>query len=171
MEGSSRRDALKGAFVLAAGAIGLGPAARAATRLAPADEQAASPVFELQATGIRAEGLAFAQAPRLGDRYTLRGELASPEGGLAGTFAATVVAAGRQGAVASAVESHWFVLADGAIFGMGTRTPGTSDAFAVVGGTGRFAGASGTYTVVAAPLGLGGDGTGRFIFRLTQGVR
>ena len=71
---------------------------------------------------------------------------------------------------ASSVEVHSFNLDEGTILGMGTSKPGRSDEniYAVLGGTGQYAGASGTYTARQHPAEQGGDGTAEFQFRLSQ---
>lgn len=68
----------------------------------------------------------------------------------------------------ASTQSHVFHLDDGTIVGMGSGThDDRPDDFAVVGGTGRFARATGTYRARIAPIGLGGDGTGDIHFDLT----
>jgi hypothetical protein len=58
---------------------------------------------------------------------------------------------------------HRIDLGDGGLIGMG---PGTlADAtFVILGGTGRYQGASGTYHAVQRPRETGGDGTATFTF-------
>ena len=52
--------------------------------------------------------------------------------------------------------------------GSGTTLPGVADnEFAIVGGTGRYAGARGTYLARRDPLEFGGDGTASFEIDLT----
>jgi hypothetical protein len=46
---------------------------------------------------------------------------------------------------ASNLEFQTFQLQDGTLFGIGTTAAGSDRAFAVLGGTGRFAGARGSY--------------------------
>ena len=49
----------------------------------------------------------------------------------------------------------------------GTGTAGQSDgAFAITGGTGRYAGVQGTYVARQQHADLGGDGTAEFVFTL-----
>jgi hypothetical protein len=64
---------------------------------------------------------------------------------------------------------HHFNLTDGTIIGMGT-TQDFRDAesvHAILGGTGRYEGASGSYVARQSPLDLGGDGTAKFDFTIT----
>jgi len=58
---------------------------------------------------------------------------------------------------------HRIDLGDGGLIGMG---PGVLDdaTFVIVGGTGRYEGASGTYHAVQRPRETGGDGTATFTF-------
>lgn len=61
---------------------------------------------------------------------------------------------------------HSFDLGDGLLLGMGTGSL-AEGVFAVVGGTGKHAGAVGSYTAVQSPRDLGGDGTAVFAFTFT----
>jgi hypothetical protein len=63
------------------------------------------------------------------------------------------------------LEYHSFNLQKGTILGLGTGTGGGESMFAIVGGTGSYAGARGTYVAHQLPRELGGDGTAEF--RLT----
>lgn len=179
MTRSSRRDALKGGLGLAIASIGLAPAARAVTHKAPSGKSLASrSAFVLQATNVRPVGLEFGRRPDIGDRYTLVGDLREGVRGAAlGEFFANVVALERAGAVAPgptlAMHSHVLKFADGVLFGMGTVSTGeAADAFAIIGGSGQFAGVTGTYLATLRPLALGGDGSARFDVQLTgEGVR
>ena len=58
---------------------------------------------------------------------------------------------------------HRIDLGDGGLIGVG---PGTLDdaTFVIVGGTGRYLGAAGTYHAVQRPREHGGDGTATFTF-------
>ena len=71
---------------------------------------------------------------------------------------------GRVGfAAPTSLQTHHFVLPSGTLVGTGTGSHGeTADAFVVVGGTGSFSGARGTYTALQRHLGLGGDGSGTY---------
>ena len=65
------------------------------------------------------------------------------------------------------VESHAFRLPDGTIHGMGTAD-GADSVFAIVGGTGRYVGARGSYTARHMPIELGGDGSAAFTMTFTR---
>lgn len=70
---------------------------------------------------------------------------------------------------ANAMEMHHFNLTDGTIVGMGTvgGFHDTQSVHAVIGGTGRYEGAAGSYVARQSPLDLGGDGTAEFSFTIT----
>jgi hypothetical protein len=75
--------------------------------------------------------------------------------------------------VGSGAELQTFNLAGGSIFGMGTppaRGEGVAT-FAILGGTGSFAGATGTYTQEQRPTDRGGDGTARFEFTFANSYK
>jgi hypothetical protein len=68
----------------------------------------------------------------------------------------------------ASLEHHTFTLAGGSIMGTGATRPGldSEDEFAIVGGTGRYAGARGTYIVRQSHQEFGGDGTAVITFKL-----
>lgn len=104
-----------------------------------------------------------------GDRAAVFGELMSG-GRKVGEFYSTSVFVGAPMGLsphaATYVESHHFNLEGGTLLGSGTSRPLGAAEFSVVGGTGRYAGASGTYAAVQNPIETGGDGTARFTFNL-----
>lgn len=111
-----------------------------------------------------------------GDRLTTYGELLdAPGGNKIGEFYASgfhMQAPLGVGAVGTGrIELHTFSLSDGTIMGMGLAAAGTGSesAFTILGGTGRYAGARGTYTARQRPQELGGNGTAEFTFELIQG--
>jgi uridine phosphorylase len=63
---------------------------------------------------------------------------------------------------------HHFNLGDGTIVGMGTvgGLRDTESVHAIIGGTGRYEGASGSYVARQSPLDLGGDGSAHFTFTM-----
>ena len=65
-----------------------------------------------------------------------------------------------------AFHLHTFDLAEGTILGIGANRL-EDGSYAIVGGTGRYAGASGTYTARQFLRELGGDGTAEFTLNLT----
>ena len=109
-----------------------------------------------------------------GERLAGCGELlSSPDGEKVGEFYSTCIfvaapfGAGPQAALT--VEHHTFNLDGGTISGMGTTTadnPDGESVFAIVGGTGRFAGVTGSYVARQGFREMGGDGSADFTFTL-----
>lgn len=87
-----------------------------------------------------------------------------------GDFFATYYRLSAPGKVAhhepGSLELHTFVFSDGTIVGSGVATAATQSEgqFAIVGGTGRYLGATGAYVARQSPIELGGDGTAHFTF-------
>ncbi|HWI61913.1 MAG TPA: hypothetical protein VNT75_08755 [Symbiobacteriaceae bacterium] len=110
---------------------------------------------------------------RTGDRLSCYGELLTePDGEPMGHFLAACfcpeVPAGFGNVAAVTMEMHTFTFPDGAIMGQGVAAPGGGGRFAVVGGTGKYAGARGFYTALQEPLEWGGSGRAEFVFALTD---
>ncbi len=112
--------------------------------------------------------------PQPGERSAAFGQLLNaPAGEKVGEFYASSFAFGAPfgpGQVAaSAMEMHHFNLADGTIVGMGTigGFHDVTSVHAIIGGTGRYEGATGSYTARQSPVELGGDGTADFTFKIT----
>jgi len=101
------------------------------------------------------------RAPRPDEPRTPKGRIVDADGKHLGTFKAANVL-GYSGAL----QLQTFDLVDGTIVGIGAggvhETP-----FAIVGGTGRYVGASGTYVGRQSPRELGGDGTAEFELTFT----
>jgi hypothetical protein len=111
------------------------------------------------------------QTPAVGDRLTTFGELLDRPGSEAiGEFHAASFSTGSpfvSGPYATGcVEVHTFSLRDGTIIGMGSTAGGNAE-FAIVGGTGRYLGAGGSYVARQHQLDLGGDGSAEFRFTFT----
>ena len=162
----SRRSMLKRSLVLAAGAIGIGAAAK--------DTRAAAPILaipqELRLHGrhwrIDTPGRRPGEALRLGDQAAISGELLDrPNGKVLGQFfgsrLAVQAAHGGHARADAGVEVHTFVFPTGTIVGMGTSLHGEAT-FAVVGGTGVYAGAQGSYVAKQRLREQGGNGTAEF---------
>jgi hypothetical protein len=129
--------------------------------------------LSLSARDLR--GLGQQRGPRRdepGDRIVAPATVLDTEGGEVGLFYSSAVVIGSakgQTAVAT-LEDHRFELGDGVIVGNGLAGhPGEPAEFAVVGGTGRYLAARGSYTIVQRPYHLGGDGTASFAFDLLNG--
>lgn len=163
MSGHSRRNVLKSGLLVAAGALGITGAreARAASRPLPDELRLYGRSWRLDAPGRRS-----GESIRPGDSGTVTGELLEARDGRSlgqffGSRLAVQSAPGGNVRADASVEVHTFVLPRGTIVGMGTALPGAS-VFAVVGGTGDFAGASGSYTAVQRLHEHGGNGTAEF---------
>jgi hypothetical protein len=92
---------------------------------------------------------------------TPSGRIVDARGIELGTFhAANLAGSGR------ALQLQTFDLVDGTILGIGAAGIHESP-FAIVGGTGRYVGVSGTYVASQSPRELGGDGTAEFTLTLT----
>jgi hypothetical protein len=90
----------------------------------------------------------FNSPPLIGDQFSFTSEVLTRSGKRAGSFAATCVFA--RGGVKSLVLCHGFYsLKGGQIFGMAKGTEGATTEIAIVGGTGAYAGVSGTATEVS----------------------
>ena len=73
-------------------------------------------------------------------------------------------------AAASSLEIHTFALEAGSIHGLGMVARGTEGHFLILGGTGRYAGARGSYVAHQHVRELGGDGTSEFHLTLALTV-
>ncbi len=163
-----------GAVAGAVGLAGLGERIRSAP-LAAADSTSPT-AFVLRGTDwhLSAPGLRRGELPKRGDVVSVFGSLT--KAGLVsdtGSFVASVQhldTPGSHGPYAlEQLETHTFRLGDGTIVGVGTTTPGAESVFAIVGGTGRYLGVTGSYTAIQSPLETGGDGTAEFNFTLHSG--
>jgi hypothetical protein len=169
---TTRGGALKRLLLLAGGAAGGLAGGRA---LVGRGEPAAAPVPRPATATAPAEHVLYGRDWRLGSHAaehgkapvpherTPKGRLVDAGGRELGTFrAANMLGAG------GALQLQTFDLADGTIVGVGSA--GVHDkAFAIVGGTGRYAGVSGTYVARQSPRELGGDGTAEFRLNLMTG--
>ena len=165
---TTRGGALTRLLLLAGGAVGVGVAGRRA--LGRDGEAAAVPA----ATGRSTTNLVlYGRDWRLGshltepgkrptsqDQQTPRGRIVDAAGRDLGTFkAANMLGYG------GVLQLQTFDLVEGTIVGIGSAGV-HENPFAIVGGTGSFAGASGTYVAKQAPREFGGDGTAEFILTL-----
>jgi hypothetical protein len=110
--------------------------------------------------------------PSKGDSYSVYGELlTSPDGDKCGEFYSACLAIDSPfqvtGQGIGSLEIHTLVLAGGSIVAMGAGG-GAERSFAIVGGTGKYAGARGSYTANQDTYGLGGRGTAAFKLRLLE---
>jgi hypothetical protein len=167
---ATRRSVLRGGL-LAAAAAGL-----AGLVGVKEGTPANSSGFKLFGTGWRlsAPDLQRGVLPKRGDLVSIAGRLASEMGGEpVGEFYASVLhldtSAGHGPYASAQQETHTFHLPGGTLVGLGTTVAGQDGAFAIVGGTGRYAGVTGSYIGRQSPLDIGGDGTAEFTFTLIHG--
>lgn len=163
---TTRRSAVSRAMLALAGLVGLG-AAGARADLAPAVEPGAIVLYGRNwrtSRGRRGELLSE------GDRISVRGDLIDGVQGVSvGEFyaAAFAIGGGSHPAHGERLELHTFKLREGTIIGSGTA--GQLDGvFAILGGTGRYAGARGTYVARQRHRDFGGDGSAEFVLSLTR---
>lgn len=177
---ATRRTILRSGLLAAgavAGAVGLAGLGQR-IRGAPAVAADGTPLttFVLRGTEwhLSAPGLRRGDLPKRGDVVSVFGSV-SRDGVLSdsGSFVASVQHLDTPGShgpyAAEQLETHTFRLGDGTIVGVGTARPGDESVFAIVGGTGRYLGVTGSYTAVQSPLEVGGDGTAEFRFTLHSG--
>lgn len=172
-----RRKLLKQAAALVGGAAGI---SLIGTGLESSPVKAGPLVMSLHGSDWRltAPDRRRGVLPNQGERSASFGQLWDTAGGTkAGEFYASSFTFGAPfgpgPAAAAQMEMHHFNLPDGTIVGMGT-IPGFHDVesvHAIIGGTGRYEGASGSYTARQSPIELGGDGTASFTFTIhTRGA-
>jgi hypothetical protein len=169
----ARRGLLKRCLAFVGGGLGvglLGKEARAETKPAAGGTQQLTMRLSGRSWQLYGTDHKTGRAPRTGERLTTFGELVDHASGEStGEFHAAILATASpfdHGQVATgSMEMHTFKLEDGTLIGMGTTAAG-NESFAVVGGTGRYAGASGAYTAQQRPYDLGGDGSAEFDFTL-----
>ena len=165
---TSRRSVLGRGLALVAGVVGFGAAgaAEAATPKAQGKEFLLhGRNFHLHNPSKRA-----GMVPKSGDRHSAYGELLDrPNGKVVGQFSAahlthdTPFTAG-----ASSLEIHTFTLEDGTIHGLGAVARGAEGHFVILGGTGHYAGATGSYIARQNARELGGNGTATFHITLAR---
>jgi hypothetical protein len=159
--------------VLAAGAIGLGAAARDARAAMPVPVGDAVQTLRLHGSHWRIDtpGRRPGEALRLGDHAAISGELldrpgGTPLGRFYGSRLAVQAAPGGSARADAGVEVHTFVFPTGTIVGMGTSLLGEAT-FAIVGGTGIYAGAHGSYAAKQRLREHGGNGTADFTLTIS----
>jgi hypothetical protein len=174
---TNRRDALMRGFAMLGAAVGIGVAAKtpaAAEDAQPTIKKVKQLVLHARYLRIRSQDLRRGELPQAGLRMMAEGELVSApsNGRQVGSFFATYHRISTPGKVANSepgsFEHHTFVLPDGSLFGSGVSTSGTESEgeFAIVGGTGSFSGATGSYTARQSYVDFGGSGTATFTLTL-----
>lgn len=167
--GSTRASLLRRLALVAGGAIGVGVAARGAggeeratARATPAAARPQPSQLTLRGRDWRLSrpGVRHGQLPGAADPIVPTGRIVDTAERELGRFRASALPG------LAAFHLHTFELADGTILGIGGSRLAEAS-YAIVGGTGRYAGASGTYTARQSPRELGGDGTAEFILNLS----
>ncbi|MDQ2784372.1 MAG: dirigent protein [Chloroflexota bacterium] len=169
---AKRRSILKSGALVLAGALGLGGLGKESVAEAASADGGGNTTLLL--FGRQWQTYAADRRPGVvpvkGDRVAMYGEFTDAVGGQkVGEFYASCFCVGSPfGATpysAANVEMHTLNLDGGTIIGMGSASAGENE-YAIVGGTGRFLGARGSYTAQQRPWGLGGDGTAEFVITL-----
>jgi hypothetical protein len=176
----TRRGALKSGVAFLAGAVGLEVVGRTRDAAAeplplplPAASRTATTVT-LHARHLRAVPVGGRPGMPVenGARLTLLADLVDARGAVVGSLTGlshcTAAPLSSDDSPVGAVEMHTLSLRDGTILAMGTAPAvawGTG-AFAVVGGTGRYAGATGSYVAEQQTDAAGGHGCARFTLTL-----
>lgn len=159
-----------GAAATAAGVVVAGPALAAPASVAGRGSNR----LTLSGNGLRRIDVPPAARPgvvehlvaRAGERCVVTATVTTSEGG-AGTLHADVVrlhdrGQAPHGGTASTLEHHLFTLPGGTLLGSGTADIQGRGTFAVIGGTGRYAGSRGSYAAQQDRSDLGGDGSARY---------
>ena len=167
--GHSRRSLIGRGFVGLAAALGLGAGAgvTAAKRSGGGGEPH---TLRLDGRGwtLTTPGHRTGERVQPGDRSTVHGQLLAGDR-VVGSFIGSRLAAPSQSGGLDAdasLELHTFTLEGGTILGMGSALPGAGT-FAIVGGSGTYANARGSYTAEQQSYELGGNGSASFVLTLT----
>jgi hypothetical protein len=175
--GASRRTILRSG-ILAVGALaGVVGLAGVAEKLRSGPQLAAEGATNITLHGtdwhLSAPGLRRGDLPKRGDRVSVTGSLSyTAEGEGMGAFVASVLhvdAPGHGPYSQVQLETHNFQLPDGTLVGMGSTSAQGESVFAIVGGTGRFLGVTGSYVARQSPFETGGNGTAEFTLTLHSG--
>ena len=163
----SRRSLLKGGLLGVAGLVGWKAAEATSGGYAPTAAGAAGSAGSLKLGGSE---FRYTGDPSAAGGLEMHGELLSGTGAdIGGSFHSAPLGAAAAGPAAAA-QFQTFALRDGTIFGIGAAaTEGDAPTtFAIVGGTGKYAGAGGSYDADLRPSDAGGDGSARFYFKFTH---
>ena len=167
----TRRSVLKRGVLAVGAVIGAGAVGRQLTQPSGGGGETEL-VLHGRDWHIESRELASGELPAAGQRMLVSGELLdAPDGAVVGNFFGAYFSLNspdRFGALAS-LEQHTLQLPGGSIIGAGTTGDGvdSEDEFAIVGGTGRYLGARGSYVVRQSHYEFGGDGTATLTLRLT----
>jgi hypothetical protein len=162
---TTRAAALKRVLLVAGGAVGAGVAGsrvlgRGGETVAAPEQRAESLVLYGRDWRLTVPRTEPGRVPDRSETRTPKGRIVDATGRTLGSFtAANLAGAG------GVLQLQTFDLEEGTIVGVGAAGRHESP-FAIVGGTGRFLGASGTYVARQSPRERGGDGTAEFTLSL-----
>jgi hypothetical protein len=171
---AKRRSILKSGALMLAGVMGLGGVGAGTVAEAATTEGGGGGTTTLTLYGrqwqMYTPDRRAGAVPVKGDRVAMYGEFLDAVGGQkVGEFYANGICLdapfGVNPFAAGNIEMHTLNLDGGTIIGMGSASAGENE-YAIVGGTGRFLGARGSYVARQSPWGLGGDGTAEFVITL-----
>jgi hypothetical protein len=168
MASVTRREIMRTGVVAGGALLGAAAVLRPDAPRPGSENQSESTLIRARSLRLTSPTFRKGRQPAAGERILVTAELVD-EGGetvvghLYGEYVALGDTGGGVGSPAS-LERHTFAFGDGTLIGHGTATRDLTapDTFAIVGGTGRYAGAVGTYTARQGPLQLGGDGTAEY---------
>lgn len=160
--GTSRRSILTRGAALVAGAVGASVVASSAALGASSAGDGGS-TLTLYVRDIRFRSSGSVSDGSRAAKRSPHGALVDANGQSVGSFSAGVLAGSGGG-----IAVQRFNLGDGTIIGMGSGGLGGDD-YAVVGGTGRYAGATGTYSTQVSTGERGRDAAFRITLTGTKG--
>jgi len=169
---------LRSGMLAIGGLAGIVGMAGLAERVRSSSQVSADPGTTLTVYGtewrLSAPGLRRGDVPQRGDLVSITGALrtgssAEPVGDFLGSSLHLTGTAGHGPYSSAQQETQTFRLPGGTILGMGTNPAGGESVYAIVGGTGRYSGVTGSYIGRQSPLDTGGDGTAEFTFTFNSG--
>ncbi|MGH9681941.1 MAG: hypothetical protein ACRD4Y_18500 [Candidatus Acidiferrales bacterium] len=174
---TNRRVALKRGFALLGAAVGIGVTTNtpvSAEEAFPETKKGKQMILHARLLRIKSQDLRRGELPQSGMRLLAKAEIvaAASSSRKVGDFFATCFRVNAPGKVADhepgSLEQHTFVLPEGKIFGTGVGSSGADGEgeFAIIGGTGRYLGARGSYVARQSHLDFGGNGTATFTLTL-----
>ncbi len=172
LQPTTRRTVLQRALIFVAGAIGLplappgarGESAPAAPSEPPAPNAGTTLKFYARRLLVHCPSQKPGEIPAWSGRLHSQGDLLDrPDGAKVGAFSATCFGPASPFGGAGTdhtTEFQTLKVTDGTLFGIGCAGPaaGGERAHAILGGTGRFAGAKGSYVIRQTAAGRGEDG-------------